>query len=945
MDGAGFDVVRKNKKELNALGNDVISFCGGNRKLNGPLRSFFQAILNFDLETLSGNNDDEKANDDGITYPQLLQHCPAMRRCNFIVQYFEQLTAKLTEETRYPYDIRRVLSSLPSYNPVRLLNDIEHIIDHKPVGSMECKESMKCIHFVRSRRDDNDHRFKDIEMKRKLFSCNNGKDFPYISMLDRLHSTLKHANDVNHNKERNIKLIKDDIKFTKPKFSIGTYMQYHALAPLYQNLYQESTHNQSYNIASHQFKSDLDEIQQFMRTDNKILDLTAWKTDAKYGITKGDALRIEHILCIKLYCNYSALCTAFRKSFRKIDYEDTDSIIIRRHTDDFYWFGRFLTNAIEFYGVPATNKQPIYTGIADKCLFDHFSAVYEMPTSTTWDYHVACGFGLETGIVLKLSPKFKTQVHFSRYIDVSKLSNFANEKELLFAGMVVMAITNIYAAFNGKVISYSEYVKCILYLERIIEQTIHTREEYNQSLITEKTKDKWMKRQREHLVPLLQHQMHRNLVQYKDRLHDIGLNTEIQPAKAISEYVRELFEHFCDNKSRNYIDLSCIMFELDTMDQSLRDIFMVGNHINTLHIAAIFPNAKQVKNPNGEWIALPSLNAMFQMEGDQVDTPTSEMKAEPAAMEMTRNDGIIDMIDRWLAAYYKANGRNDYVEDGVGKFCLFCADEGFGDDDMETELDEEHPEDCLLTTFDEDFPMKTPITDPDERNVFIFGILCKYKEYDPSNAIAESASSHTAVHNAWTPTDSFFETSDININELKGTYKEQCVSLWKSGLRTDNNLIKVIAIGYRHQIPYLSYLVDMYMRAKVSSLHFELTIASWALQNHYMQSVQKLSNETNEYYSMLVSAITEFCGSRLVPQINFHPTHRIRDSLSDTVKRLRSMFITVADCSYKNKFCPFQMDFMIIFKGTVHIGIADEDDDDDDDEEDVDPYGGDDEKD
>eukprot|EP01083_Nonionella_stella_P079973 219527_1 len=948
IDGAAFDLMRKKKKELI---NNIISFCNNDRisKLKGSLSTFIQAILKFDLKTLSGNNDDEKAQDD-VTYSQLLQHCPSMRRCSFIVQYFERLTANLTEDAEYPHDIRRVLLSLPGYGPVQLLNDIEHIVDHEPIDSMECecKESKNCIHFQRSRRDDNDQMFKDIETKRKLFNCHNGKDFVYISMLDRLHSTLKHSNDINHNKERNIKLIRDDIQSTKPRFSIGVFMQYHALDPLYQNLHQETTHNQSYNIASHQFRSDLDEVKEFMKTDNKILEWTAWKTDAKYGITKGDVLRVEHVLCINLYCNYSSLCTAFRKSYRKIDYEDTHSIIIRRHINDFYWFGRFLTNGVEFFGVPATNKQVIYSGITEKCLFDHFSAVYEMPTSTTWEYQVASKFAKETGIVLQLSPKFRTQVHFSRYIDVSKISNFKEEKERLFAGMVVMAITNIYAAFNRKVISYSEYVKCILYLERIIEQTIHTREEYNQSLITERTKSKWMKRQREYLMPLLHHQMHRNLVPYKDHWHDIGLNIDIQliqPAKAVSEYVRELFEHFCDNKRRNYIDLSCIMFELDTMDQSLRDIFMVGNHINTLHIAAIFPNAKQVKNPNGEWIALPSLNAMFQMEGDQVDTPTSEMKAEPAAMEMTRNDGIIDMIDRWLAAYYKANGRNDYVEDGVGKFCLFCADEGFGDDDMETELDEEHPEDCLLTTFDEDFPMKTPITDPDERNVFIFGILCKYKEYDPSNAIAESASSHTAVHNAWTPTDSFFDTSDININELKGTYKEQCVSLWKSGLRTDNNLIKVIAIGYKHQIPYLSYLVDMYMRAKVSSLHFELTIASWALQNHYMQSVQKLSNETNEYYSMLVSAITEFCGSRLVPQINFHPTHRIRDSLSDTVKRLRSMFITVADCSYKNKFCPFQMDFMIIFKETVHIGIADEDDDDDDDEEDVDPYGGDDEKD
>eukprot|EP01083_Nonionella_stella_P081942 226029_1 len=120
--------------------------------------------------------------------------------------------------------------------------------------------------------------------------------------------------------------------------------------------------------------------------------------------------------------------------------------------------------------------------------------------------------------------------------------------------------------------------------------------------------------------------MHRNLVQYKDRLHEIGLNTEIQAAKTISEYVRELFEHFCDNKSRRYIDLSCIMLELDTMDPSLRDIFFDDYQINIVHVAAIFPNAKEIKNPNDEWIALPSLDSLDTTAATMQETVDSKMK-------------------------------------------------------------------------------------------------------------------------------------------------------------------------------------------------------------------------------------------------------------------------------------------------------------------------------
>eukprot|EP01083_Nonionella_stella_P196525 723041_1 len=253
------------------------------------------------------------------------------------------------------------------------------------------------------------------------------------------------------------------------------------------------------------------------------------------------------------------------------------------------------------------------------------------------------------------------------------------------------------------------------------------------------------------------------------------------------------------------------------MDSSLRDIFFSDNKINNMHIAAIFPNAKQVKNPNSEWTTLPNLKtACEKMETEKVHSditsvPAAEMQAVLDPDESTPDEGVIDAIDHWLALYYKSNGRNDYFEDGVGKFSRFCANEGFEDDDIETELDVEDPADCLLTEFDDDFPMETPITDEAERNVFICDILCKYKDYVPLDLLEEPTSPPMAMQKACAVSHSFFDISDINMTDLKAIYKEQCVSLW-DGLRTEKNLFKVMAIGYKHKIPYLSYLVDAYMR-------------------------------------------------------------------------------------------------------------------------------------
>eukprot|EP01083_Nonionella_stella_P199338 731035_1 len=388
------------------------------------------------------------------------------------------------------------------------------------------------------------------------------------------------------------------------------------------------------------------------------------------------------------------------------------------------------------------------------------------------------------------------------------------------------------------------------------------------------------------------------------------------------------------------------------MDSSLRDIFFLAdNQINKTHIAAIFPNAKQVKNPNGEWTTLPSLKTMFEemktdtADSDTTDMPVKDMQAMPDPIERTTNEGVIDAIDNWLALYYKSNGRNDYFEDGVGKFSVFCAKEGFEDDDIETELDVEDPADCLLTEFDDDFPMKTPITDEAERNVFIYGILCKYKDDVPLEAFEESICPLTVMQNALAVSHSFFDISDINMNELKAIYKEQCASLWDKGLRTEKNLFKVIALGHKHKIPYLSYLVDVYMRDKVSNSDFNLTIASWARNNPYMQSVQNLSSE---YYNMIVSAMTVFCSSRFVSQINLYPTFRIRDYLRATVMAVEAMRDTVRPIMGSGRFthtCPFQMDFIMLFDSkdivqAVHVdcgmGSNDDDDDDDDDEDDED---------
>ena len=142
----------------------------------------------------------------------------------------------------------------------------------------------------------------------------------------------------------------------------------------------------------------------------------------------------SNIDCLRIYLSISEFCTAFRSSFRRLKYDDSEDTIRRRHVDSFYWFGRFLECALVFYGKRAKRKQTFYHGLNSKFLFDAFSAVFEIPLSTTDDISIATNFASGgTGVILCFAPKFKRSLSTAHYLEISgsRLSRFDEERELL----------------------------------------------------------------------------------------------------------------------------------------------------------------------------------------------------------------------------------------------------------------------------------------------------------------------------------------------------------------------------------------------------------------------------------------------------------------------------------------------------------------------------------
>eukprot|EP01084_Bolivina_argentea_P150829 263350_1 len=497
-----------------------------------------------------------------------------------------------------------------------------------------------------------------------------------------------------------------------------------------------------------------------------------------------------------------------------------------------------------------------------------------------------------------------------------------------------MTITNITDVQATKLVQYTEWIASILYFERIIEQTMSTRDQYNHGVITKtQTVEKWKDRQREYLVPLIKNQMTKNLERYEEYLDDTDIYLDDEKnqnsSKPIPEYVSDLFQHFCDSK-KSFIDLSCIMLEAKQMDMSLLQLLfkITANKdyiINNVQISSIFPKVKQYKNHHNEWVPLPSLKEFFQQIADKKKLALEVDTLETKPQSETIN--IIQQIDECLSRYYESFKRKDYVKNGVGKFQLYCDENGFSNADIDEELN--NARDCTLVDMDDNFPLQIGTLDGDKKNEAIFNIILICKT-NPDAFKGDGDEKRLK----WAPKPEFFEIDDILFDMVKAKYEKQCNLIWNLGTKAgaDKSLVTVLAIGQKHGFPYLQYLVDMYIRDKITFKvkHKKmLPVDEWAQANYYMQEVKNMDIQTNQkYYKILSSAVSVFC-HRVCPQIQLENIRQVKD---DTWKIADWIYAVTRFASESN--APSQMDFCMILESTNDEYVDEKDDNSDDDDDD-----------
>eukprot|EP01084_Bolivina_argentea_P061418 112241_1 len=295
----------------------------------------------------------------------------------------------------------------------------------------------------------------------------------------------------------------------------------------------------------------------------------------------------------------------------------------------------------------------------------------------------------------------------------------------------------------------------------------------------------------------------------------------------------------------------------------------------------------------------------------------------------------VKKIDKALYLYYKTQitdyKQEDYFQDNVGKFEIFCQDNGFEDNDVGEELRSGDADDCVLLDFDDHFPLPENITD---KNSAIYKILKHCLEYGvpPSHSLGP----HISISELFITAQDGNNEFDKRVNETKNIYKSLCPELEKH--ISNDHFWRVATVGrLNNHLPLTVLLADSYSRDRIQCYLRRdkfLTIKEWVETSPITKNAKKhhedIINTLNEYFL------------RYNSKISFAQMKQINESIerfSAPVLAMTALVNQIIDWEGVTPL-PFQADLMIIpplpVNNTDDADFDDNDDNDDDDDVDDD---------
>eukprot|EP01084_Bolivina_argentea_P274845 468595_1 len=428
--------------------------------------------------------------------------------------------------------------------------------------------------FLLSEQYDSESIVYDIEDKQQ-----SGIEYFFPLVINKIKSAIRKFNVET--------LILPTLNEKYPKYENGLMMRYDIMQPMYESFGEECIMNDEYNISAATFNKCLKKAQSI----RKNIVMVASKTCRNFGIRKFQTIDIRHIVAIIIYTDETGYAHALNRSYWSNNHIS--------HTHNFYWFGRYLFESIEYFGEVFNENVDdktikIHQGATKRFSFDSFAPAVNYPRSTTSSMKIALQFSTKYGCVLELTPKYTGILNNSKFIDVSTMSKYEDEREKLFFGRgCAVQISNIIVTKNKG--SLKNFIAPLLYLEKLVQQTIFDHSFYNSAHLYSKVT-------KETLYKLIQTTIEINSSTKPSQYITI-VNKHFSSTADEIVYTVDLFMKWC--LSRSFITFEALPLEIPYMNEDLVNFFVMKNdHMNTKNvyiiniqnISALIPNLKHFRS-------------------------------------------------------------------------------------------------------------------------------------------------------------------------------------------------------------------------------------------------------------------------------------------------------------------------------------------------------------
>eukprot|EP01084_Bolivina_argentea_P196611 337045_1 len=412
--------------------------------------------------------------------------CCHVRRVIGILHEFE---AFASSNQKFPSISSYLFSSQQHKKRIYLMRDFAHIQQHHSHSDFDrIFYRMNLKHHCNQQEEnlcDKERRHRNRYKTINMHNEQEINDINLIQLLDTIHCSLLH-NTVNVSNTSKfiteISNVNDDIideaKYQSqyenlPKYHFGEAFNTDSK---YANLKQEFLLNCLYPLNLKQYESLAAKANDFIECYQQQLLCAKREAEYKSNIHYGDPITVEHVMAVMSYCNIDNLQSSFKNGFRITD-KCENMIDIKGKQSEIAIWTRLVLESVVLFGEQFTYDDTVYHGLNSKLQFDHLSAVFSMPTSTTVSLAVAQRFAINVnnGIILEMTTSAPNAAR-NCYLDVYStfiFSDYPNEKERLIFG-TGMAFNNIIYQDDYSKLGHREEIMSLRLYQAIIYGLYYT---------------------------------------------------------------------------------------------------------------------------------------------------------------------------------------------------------------------------------------------------------------------------------------------------------------------------------------------------------------------------------------------------------------------------------------------------------------------------------------